>query len=64
MATQIPARLDDDLLERVRDVCWWERMSVQEFFNAASAAYIEKLEQERGKKFEPRKGEVPKGRRG
>lgn len=64
---QVPVRLKNKDLERLRDCIFWigRGLSIQSLLEQAALDTIERLEKEHnhGRPFQPRTGEIPKGRR-
>lgn len=54
--------LPPELLEKSRDVAWWDRDSVSGVFVKALEALIAEREEKRGEPYPPREGEIKTGR--
>lgn len=58
ITTPFPA----DLIERVRNAAYWERLTLTGIIVQAVAEAVARMEQERGESYPPRKGELKGGR--
>lgn len=58
ITTPFPA----DLIERIRNAAYWERLTLTGIIVQAVAEAIARMEQERGEPYPPRKGELKGGR--
>jgi post-segregation antitoxin (ccd killing protein) len=56
-----PLRVPTDLLEKARDVAYWERMGVSELAETGLRREIERLEKKRGKPYPRREREHKTG---
>jgi hypothetical protein len=56
-------RVDDELVEKIRDAAYWERRSVKDVVSSALKEYLACLVKDRGKEYPPRKGPLPRGPR-
>lgn len=54
--------LPPELVDRVRDVAWWERRTCAQIVKDAIEIYIEGLVKERRKPFPKRAGELRRGK--
>ena len=52
LLTRISCTISDDLLTKLDETCWQNRMNRSKFVCEAVAAYIEKLDKVKGKKSE------------
>lgn len=50
-------RLSEDLIQKVRDVAWWDRRTVADVVESALSIYIERAEKARGEPYPKREGE-------
>jgi hypothetical protein len=51
-----------DLIERVRNAAYWERLTLTGIIVQAVTEAVARMEQERGESYPPRKGELKGGR--
>lgn len=49
------------LAEKIRDVAWWDRRTVNNVVQTAIESYIAKLEKGRGEPYEKREGTLRRG---
>jgi hypothetical protein len=56
-------RVPADLLEKTRDVAYWERIGVSEFCALSLRAEIARREKQRGEPYARRERELKRGRR-
>lgn len=55
--------VDEQLVERVRDAAYWERLTIGEFLEQALREHLAGLEEKRGSAYPKRTAELTKGRR-
>jgi hypothetical protein len=60
---QISVRFSEDVVERLQNMAWWERVSLQEFIEGATLAALEASEARNGGVYKVRKSDLPHGRR-
>lgn len=58
ITTPFPA----DLIERVRNAAYWERLTLTSIIVQAVTEAVARMEQDRGESYPPRKGELKGGR--
>jgi len=54
--------LTTELMERVRNICYWDRLSIAEFAEAALWREVKRFEKRHGGPYEERKREILTGR--
>jgi hypothetical protein len=54
--------LPPDLIDKLRDMAWWDRMTVNEVVRAALAERVHRLEQKRGGPYPKRGGVLRRGK--
>lgn len=60
---QVSVRFTDEIVERLQNLAWWERVSLQEFIEGATMAALEASEKANGGVYKVRKSDLPHGRR-
>lgn len=60
--SRLTVSLPEDLIEKIRDACYWNRITLVRFTEIAFREFINKLENQRGKPYPPRKSELKTGR--
>lgn len=60
--SRLTVGLTEDLIEKIRDACYWNRLTLVRFTEIAFTELINRLENQRKKPYPPRKGELKTGR--
>ncbi len=59
---RLTVQLDADLIEKARDACYWERITLAGLVEEGLRSAITKLERARGEEFTPRSSPIKRGR--
>lgn len=59
---RITVQISKDVIERVKDCVYWNRLTVAQFVEEALAAALQKAEKQNGKPFSKRRTELKPGR--
>jgi hypothetical protein len=54
--------LPPDLIDKIRDVAWWDRKTVNAVVTAAITEHIARQEKKRGEPYAKREGELRRGK--
>jgi len=54
--------LPPGLIDKLRDVAWWDRLTVNELVRAALEAHVDRLERDRGEPYPRRQGTLRRGK--
>lgn len=60
--TRITVQISEEVIERVKDCVYWNRLTVAQFVEEALEAALKEAEKENGKPFAKRRSELKPGR--
>lgn len=60
--TRITYHITPELAEKLRDIAWWDRVTVNHLVQTALEEFVSKLEAERGKPYLKRSGVLRRGK--
>ena len=60
--TRVTYHLPPALAEKLRDIAWWDRLTVNRLVQTALETYVRKLENKRGKPYPKRSSVLRRGK--